>query len=133
MIPQSLGAVLTHANWPAITCVNLYSHHLLQKPVEVNNGSQKVPDAPGLGVAVNEDAVEKYRVSPEELRGFQQKNECYIHPKPEIIYTVVYPNGKRLNMTGQGLNYFNKDHVPAQAEGTRLEIWFNDGLSLIHI
>ena len=69
-----LGAVLTHASWPAITCVNLYSHHLLQKPVEVNNGSQKVPDAPGLGVEVNEDAVEKYRVSPEELRGFQQKN-----------------------------------------------------------
>ena len=122
-----LGAVLTHANWPAITCVNLYSHHLLQKPVEVNNGSQKVPDAPGLGVEVNEDAVEKYRVSSEELRKFQQKDGCYIHPKPEIIHTVIYPNGKRLHMAGQGLSYFKKDHVPAQAEGTRLELWFNDG------
>jgi len=26
-----LGAVLTHATWPAITCINLYSHHLLRR------------------------------------------------------------------------------------------------------
>ncbi|MCS5642251.1 MAG: mandelate racemase/muconate lactonizing enzyme family protein [Dehalococcoidia bacterium] len=122
-----LGAVLTHASWPAITCINLYSHHLLQKPIEVTGGSHKVPDAPGLGVVISEEAVEKYRVPPETLREFQQKDEHYIHPKPEIIHTVVYPNGKRLHMAGQGLGNFNVDYGPAQAEGTRLELWFNDG------
>jgi len=30
-------------------------------------------------------------------------------------------------MAGQGLGNFNVDYGPAQAEGTRLELWFNDG------
>ena len=30
-----LGAVLSHATWPTISCINLYSEHLLKTPVEV--------------------------------------------------------------------------------------------------
>ena len=34
--------------------------------LEVENGVVKIPTAPGLGIEVDEDAVERYRVSDEE-------------------------------------------------------------------
>ena len=37
--------------------INLYSEHLITQPVQVSEGVHKVPDAPGLGVEVDEDAV----------------------------------------------------------------------------
>ena len=54
-----LGAVLSHATWPTISCVNLYSHQLLKKKIDVIGGYHQVPDGPGLGVEVDEKAVEK--------------------------------------------------------------------------
>ncbi|MCZ6678542.1 MAG: enolase [Candidatus Poribacteria bacterium] len=118
-----IGSVLTHATWPAITCINLYSHHLLKQPVEVVNGCQKVPDGPGLGVEVDEEAVEKYRVPEEKL----DAEGIHVHAHPEIIKTVVYPDGNCIHMAGDGLSYFNAGNGEAQVEGARLELRFNDG------
>ena len=36
-----LGAVLSHAIWPTISCINLYSHQLLKKPIEVGGATSK--------------------------------------------------------------------------------------------
>lgn len=121
-----LGAVLTHATWPTISCINLYTHHLLKKPIEVVGGYQQVPDGPGLGVEVDENAVEKYRVSQERLDGFEKHGQP-IHPQPEVIKTVVYPDGSCVHMIDQGLGYFNAGNGPAYVEGVRLEAWENDG------
>ena len=120
-----LGAVLTHATWPAITCINLYSHHLLKKPIEVVDGCHKVPDAPGLGVEVDEDAIEKYRVPDEKL----DADGLYKHPDPRIIKTAVYPDGSCIHMEGDRLNYFNNGEGEAQMESARLEVWYDDGSS----
>lgn len=118
-----LGSVLTHATWPAITCINLYSEHLITQPVQVSEGVHKVPDAPGLGVEVDEDAVERFRVPAEKLDA-----EGYtIHPVPEIIKTAVYPDGSCIHIVGDGLSYFNAGNGEAQVEGARLELTFNDG------
>ena len=118
-----LGSVLTHATWPAITCINLYSEHLITQPVQVSEGVHKVPDAPGLGVEVDEDAVERFRVPAEKLDA-----EGYtIHPVPEIIKTAVYPDGSCIHIVGDGLSYFNAGNGEAQVEGARLESTFNDG------
>ena len=67
-----LGAVLNQASWPAITCINLYSHHLLKRPIEVIGGYHRVPEAPGLGVEVDEDAILQYQVSDEALQSFRR-------------------------------------------------------------
>lgn len=118
-----LGSVLTHATWPAITCINLYSEHLITQPVQVSEGCHKIPDAPGLGVEVDEDAVERFRVPAEKLDA-----EGYtIHPVPEIIKTAVYPDGSCIHIVGDGLSYFNAGNGEAQVEGARLELTFNDG------
>ena len=115
-----LGSVLTHARWPAISCINMYSHHLLTEPVQVINGHQRVPDKPGLGVEVDEAAVEQYRVPQEVLDEHARQGQLYIHPKPRLINTIVYPDGTCIHM-----DYPN---VPGTyVEGVRTEIWEDDG------
>ena len=115
-----IGSVLTHARWPAISCINMYSHHLLTEPVQVINGHQQVPDGPGLGVEVNEAAVEQFRVPQEVLDEHARRGPLYIHPKPRQISTIVYPDGTCIHM--------EHPHVPGTyVEGVRTEILADDG------
>ncbi len=125
-----LGSVLTHATWPAITCLNLYSHHLLKTPIEILDGHQTIPDSPGLGVEVDEEAIETYRIRDERL----DTDGLYKHPEPRIIKTVVYSDNSCIHMAGDALSYFNGKsgasemdaNSQAQAEGARLEVWYDD-------
>ena len=86
-----------------------------------------MPDGPGLGVEVDEKAIAKYRVSAKTLK--KLKGGVYDRPKPRIINTVVYQDGSCVHMaaSSQGYGYFGAGHGPAQAEGTRLEAWEDDG------
>ena len=124
-----LGAVLTNATWPAITCINLFSHHLLKKPIEVVGGYHRVPDGPGLGVEVDEEAVERFRVPDDAIAPFRKEGKPYDRPKPRLLNTVVYPDGSCVHMayTVQGYGYFGSGHGPAQVPGARLEITPDDG------
>jgi len=124
-----LGAVFTHATWPTITCINLYSHQLLKKKIEVVGGYHKVPDGPGLGIELDERAIKKYRVSEKDLKPFKEKGEFYAHPPPRIINSIVYPDGSCVHMgtSTQGYGYFCAGHGPAQAPGTRLVAQPDDG------
>ena len=115
-----LGAVLTHAKWPAISCINLYSHHLLTEPVRVVNGHQRVPDGPGLGVEVDEEAVKRFRVPQEILDEHASRGELFIHPKPRLINAVVYPDGTCIYMDGLAA-------PGTYVEGVRTEILDDDG------
>lgn len=60
-----LGSVLSHAQLPYITCHELWKHDLLKKRLDVIDGHIQVSDAPGLGIEVDEKAVEKYTVDPD--------------------------------------------------------------------
>jgi L-alanine-DL-glutamate epimerase-like enolase superfamily enzyme len=124
-----LGAVLTHATWPTITCVNLFSHQLLKTPIDVIGGYHQVPDGPGLGVEVDEEAVERFRVPDVQIRPFADEGKLYERPKPRLLNTIVYPGGSCVHMTstGQGYGYFGNGHGPAQVEGVRLEVTPDDG------
>lgn len=78
-----LGAILTHSQLPAITCHELWEHHLLKEGLEVSGGMISVPELPGLGVEVDESALEYYRVEPgtptlTELYK-QQQHVCRVH------------------------------------------------------
>ena len=60
-----IGAVQTHARLPAITAHELWEHDLLKERLQVQAGSIRVPEAPGLGIEVDESALERYRVEPD--------------------------------------------------------------------
>ena len=124
-----LGAVLTHATWPTITCMNLYSHQLLKKKINVVGGYHEVPNGPGLGVEIDENAVTKYRVNDKTLKKFSDEGAPYDRPDPRIINSVVYTDGSCIHMgrSGQGYSYFGTGNGPAYAEGVRLVARPDDG------
>jgi L-alanine-DL-glutamate epimerase-like enolase superfamily enzyme len=58
------AAVLSHVKWPGTTCHQLFEHPLIRPRIEVENGSAVIPDAPGLGFELDQDALERYAIDP---------------------------------------------------------------------
>ena len=79
-----LGAVLKEARWPAIPCVNIYSHVLVQE-FAVEGGHLRVPEAPGLGIELDREAVERLRVEPDFAKAPVRQ-----------IHAVRWPDGRIL-------------------------------------
>lgn len=77
-----LGAVLLEAKWPAITCMNIWESQLLRTPIELRGGFMRVPEAPGLGIEVDEDALARYQV-----------DYTFVEP-PRHVYRYVRANGE---------------------------------------
>jgi L-alanine-DL-glutamate epimerase-like enolase superfamily enzyme len=112
-----LGAVLTHARWPAISCLNMYDPQLLRAPLEVVGGYCRVPEAPGLGVEVDEDALASLRV------------ESSAKADLAAIYAVVRPNGQRTyyRHEHQYRDDFLAGNQPVFEAGVTLETLPDDG------
>ena len=115
-----LGAVLPLAQWPTITCLNNYSDDLLVEPLTIVGGYLRVPEAPGLGVQVDEDALARYAMEPP-----------YSVPLERHILSVVWPGGRVVHfnsMAGQCWPHFRQfGNDPAQEPGATLEVWDDDG------
>ncbi len=115
-----LGVVCTHAQWPAVTCLNMYEHQLLREPIQVVGGYVRVPEAPGLGIEVDEAALAKYRT------------DSSVKPLLRAVYALVRPNGERTYYAGEhGPSGYWEDFAagnqPIQERGVRLETLPDDG------
>ncbi len=60
-----LGAVMHTAMLPGVTCSHAYVDDLITEEHPVQRGFMKVPEGPGLGVELDEDAVKRYSDEPE--------------------------------------------------------------------
>ena len=125
------AATLSHANWPAVTCHEIYVDDLLKERVEVLNGYARVPEAPGLGIEVDEEAIARYRVE-----------EGFNPPPPRNMYRVIWPSGASVlygvgkvgvsnhahPVAKRGLwDDFKEGNQPLFHHGVRLEIVPDDG------
>jgi hypothetical protein len=114
-----LAAVCTHARWPAVSCHNLYEHTLLKEPIRVHNGYARIPTGPGLGVEVDPDAVERFRIEP----------IAKPYPYPGLLMRLRWPTGAE-DHYAHGLQYwddFISGRRPVFTPGVRLDIVPNDG------
>jgi len=122
-----LGAVLLHAQLPSITCHELFESDLLTERIDVVDGYMPVPDGPGLGVTIDEKAIEKYRVDP-------------VAPNPKELYrarkrilTVSWPGevgGRReWKFTDEAVYQFAfyKGNLPGFQTGIDLGVEEDDG------
>jgi L-alanine-DL-glutamate epimerase-like enolase superfamily enzyme len=57
-----LNATMPNATMPAITLSCLRANDLIKPSIQMEDGYATVPDRPGLGVALDEDALENSRV-----------------------------------------------------------------------
>lgn len=115
-----LAAVLTHARWPAITLHHMFVSDLVTPKIQVENGSARIPDEPGLGFSLDDGAVEKYRIESIPER-----------PQPNRLYAIRWPSG--------GTSYYrNADEfrgdflagkLPVFARGVYMEEVRDDGSS----
>jgi L-alanine-DL-glutamate epimerase-like enolase superfamily enzyme len=115
-----LGAVLPMAQWPAVNCLNNYADDLIAQPIVVSEGYAHVPDAPGLGVDIDEAALVKYKMEPP-----------YEIPRPKLLLSVSWP-GKRVrhyaNIQQAWTDAF-AGNIPAQDRGARMHVRADDGTS----
>lgn len=110
-----LGSVLTFAQWPMITCLNNYTDDLLSEALQIQGGHVRVPEKPGLGVEIDQDALSRLRMEPP-----------YELPWEKHILTVKWPGGRKVhfaNMRDGCWPYFQKGNDPAQEPGVQFEIW----------
>ena len=112
-----LAAVLPTASWPNVTAVNTYAEDLLVESLPVRDGYLDVPTTPGLGVTVDDAALDRLRITAASS------------PPPRRILTVSWPGGR--------LRHYADIHqlwhdcltgvIPAYAEGADLAFRDDDG------
>ena len=122
-----LGSVLSHAQLPYITTSELWEHDLLKTRLEVTDGYMLVPDGPGLGVEVDEEAIVRYTVGPDEPTGKASYRE------KKRILRVNWPGtgGKKRiwDFTVEEIyqRQFYQGNVPGFERGVSLEVIEDDG------
>ena len=113
-----VAAVLSHATWPAVNCHQLYAEDVLATPIAMHNGSAAIPDTPGLGVAIDEDALERLR-RPGPYKKFE----------PERLIEVTWPNGAKFfySSGNQLWRDAQAGNMPVFLEGVKTRMVPNDG------
>lgn len=113
-----LAAVLTHARWPAITLHHMFVSELVTPQIQLENGSARIPDEPGLGFLLDEAAVEKYRIERIPDR-----------PQPNRLYAIRWPSGGTSYY--RNADEFRRDFLagklPVFARGVYMEEVRDDG------
>ncbi|MYB76406.1 MAG: enolase [Chloroflexi bacterium] len=116
-----LGAVLSHALWPAITCLHIWEDDLLTESPVVERGYMSVPEGHGLGVTLDEKAVDRYRLDGKADR-------------PRQIFRIYWPEeyGDQATSTYAGYEHdlqrgFDLGNDPRFVRGSQMEIENDDG------
>jgi L-alanine-DL-glutamate epimerase-like enolase superfamily enzyme len=116
-----IGAVLTHAQLPAITAHELWEHNLLKQRLVVVDGTI-APEGPGLGIEVDESALERYRVEP------GTPSATHLYKQRKRICRVHIPDGKGgeniHDFTGEDVYYpaFSEGKYPGFVRGVWMEV-----------
>lgn len=111
-----LGAVMQTATLPGVTASHSYEDDLIVDAHLVQRGFMKVPEGPGLGVVLDEDAVVKYRETPAV-------------EWPRHVSVVTLPGDvKHYYRNLQQAERLMKQGVDESfAPGVRLDEWEDDG------
>jgi hypothetical protein len=114
-----VASVLTHARWPAVTMSSSFQEDLLAEPIRLVGGFARVPDGPGLGVQVDDGALDRLRVATNAI--------------PELadrIYSVTVSPGRVRHYTTPAqlwADFELNGTLPVQAPGTSLAVREDDG------
>ncbi|RME63269.1 MAG: hypothetical protein D6790_04960 [Caldilineae bacterium] len=117
-----LGAVLSHAQWPGINCHELYEHNLLTARIPILGGYAPVPTEPGLGVTVDEAALERYRV---EQPDFSLPRRLIRYSRPCGVQ-IYFPDNS-FSRDSFMWNYFRTANQPVYERGVTTELLDDDG------
>ncbi|MEW6749463.1 MAG: mandelate racemase/muconate lactonizing enzyme family protein [Candidatus Latescibacterota bacterium] len=111
-----LGAVLHTATLPGVTASHTYQDDLITVSHTVQRGFMKVPEGPGLGVELDEEAVERFCREPEPSW-------------PRWVSVVTLPGGLRhyYRSLQQAEELMKRGVDEPFVPGVRLDEWEDDG------
>ncbi len=114
------GAVLSHARWPAVNCHQLYTRQMITPPITAQNGTAAVPERPGLGVDLDEEAVARFRLEAMPPQPY---------PTPGLVLAIRWGSGATTYYahTRQFWDDFLAGRLPIFSRGVRLERVMDDG------
>jgi hypothetical protein len=97
-----------------VNCHQLFTHQMIRPAIQVANGTAPVPEAPGLGVALDDEAVERFRIEP-------LKQDPY--PAPNLLLAIRWPSGATSYYahTRQYWDDFENGRLPLFPKGVYLE------------
>jgi len=97
--------------------MNMYSDDLIKEKVLIKDGYAKVPENPGLGIEIDEEALAQLR------------KPNYDKPGPDDVFCVVWASGKRTYYNEAQSYYkdFWAGNEPVFERKVRLEVIKNDG------
>ncbi len=113
-----LGGVCAQAKWPAITCMNIWESQLITEPIELRGGFYRMPEKPGIGVEVDQEAIQKYKV-----------DYSFVDP-PRHVYRYARASGETTyyGCSKQELHaVYPNDAMPTCEVGSSLETVPDDG------
>jgi len=113
-----LAAVLPFAQWPSVNCLNMYTDDLLVEPLTIQGGYARVPEAPGLGIQVDEAALARFKMEPP-----------YELPRPRLLLSIVWPDGRVRTYANihQCWDEAKLGNLPVQERGVRMVVRRDDG------
>jgi len=114
-----LGAVLENARWPAVNCHQLFERDCVRSEIVVTGGLANVPDGPGLGIELDEEAIDRFRCEP--------KPKPY--PHPDLLLAIRWPSGETSYYTHckQYWEDWHRGRLPFFPRGVNLEPIPDDG------
>jgi L-alanine-DL-glutamate epimerase-like enolase superfamily enzyme len=113
-----MAAVLPFAQWPSVNCLNMYVDDLLSEPLTIQGGYARVPEAPGLGIEVDEAALARFKMEPP-----------YELPRQRLLLSINWPDGRVRYYAniGQCWDEAKLGNFPAQERGVRMGVRRDDG------
>ena len=113
------GAVMQGPSWPAIACHNLYEEEVVRNRIEVDKGWATIPEAPGIGVDIDMQALDRYAV----------RSGSNPIRRPEQLIVITYPNGFSQDYTETSVYWrdYAEGRMPSSNEGVVLEALVDDG------
>ena len=105
-LAMHLGAVLTHAQWPAVTCLNMYEHQLAGEPWSSRAATAACPRRPAWAIEVP------------RRRSSATGRTTSAKPRRRAVYAVVRPNGDRtyyLSETSTGTTFLAGNQIRIRA------------------
>ena len=116
-----LAAVLSHARLPAVNVHQIYAHPLVKSPLQVENGLARIPDSPGMGTELDEDAIERLRT-----QRIRQAPDW-----PKMLLAIRWPAGgsSYYRSEMQYRHEFSTGRLPPFPTGIYLEDIPDDGSS----
>ncbi len=113
-----MAAVLPTATGHSICQEDQYEEDLVVERLPVHEGFSPVPEKPGLGIEVDEDALQRLASNPDPYQSIQRNIGILNLPYGKKLYTLSFPDVNRLTGTEEGA-----------IRGIGFEFWQDDGSS----